>query len=167
MKRIIIVALVLSIVGCDDSNGDSDESCGPSYSYPNEVYGNTGIILRAPNHAVTFIPFEEMEQIYDSVEMCVVNVNTPGPIIEFRSFDHMGLGGAWGVYAANGTAYINTDEHTVERNCHSDRAVLKHEFVHHILYMNGRDWKHTNPAFVQCEALGPAVCDGVACQPTD
>ena len=163
MKRSALAALVLvSIAGCDKDN--PIDTCNTTYSYSNDVYGDSGLMLKSTKDEVAYISFAEMEKVYRDVEMCVVNTKTPGPIVDYRDFKQMGLGGAWGIYAAGLGVFINTDEaNGVQRNCHSDRETLKHEFVHHILYMNGQDWKHSNPAFVQCDALGVGVCDGVAC----
>jgi len=162
--RTLVALVLVALAGCDSGGSSADfDTCDVSYSWPRDVYGESGLVLHATAPAVTFVQFEEMERIYRDVAMCAVPVPTPGPRVEFRSFEHMGLGGAWGVYAANGTVYVNTDERDVQRNCRSDAATLKHEYVHHVLYMNGRDWHHSSPAFEQCDALGAKVCDGKAC----
>lgn len=181
MKRLLPLFIIV-LAGCDSggSDGPSTGSTGiggtytmpvvgeTTYTYTSDQYGDMGVILQASANLVTdysYIPFPEMVEIYRNVEMCVVNNKTSGPYIQFRSFEHMGLGGAWGVYAAGTlTTYINADEGLVPRSKISDRATLKHEFVHHILFMNGQDKSHANPAFVRCDALGTKVCDGKACE---
>lgn len=161
MSRAAAITLAVMLAACNSS----DEQPETSYSWPNDVHGVTGITLHAPN-AITFVSFEEIESEWRDVSVCAVpGIVAPGPRVEFRSFKQMGLGGAWGVFTADGTVYVNSDEGPAGRNRTSDRETLRHEFVHYALWVSGHDWKHANPAFVRCDALGAATCDGVVCEP--
>ncbi len=161
MKRLLIIAFLLA--GCT-GEGSGKDYCKATYGYPDTVFGDTGLVLEG-SPAVLFVSFQEMETIYTNVEMCVVNNTTPGPVVQFRSFTHAGLGGGWGVYAAATQLIVmNTDIDFNVRNCFSDRQTLKHEFVHHILYMNGQEWGHSNDAFTRCDAVGVKTCNGIPCE---
>lgn len=168
MKLLIILSLAFFISSCGGGKDNSSTYSCPNVSqFKSDKYIKHGIVIKEQlDHSDrVFLSVSEIENIYSNVEKCVADNNTPGPYLEFKSFNHMGLPSIWGAYMAVGqTVFINTDNDTIaERNCHSDRATLKHEFVHHILYMNGLDNSHQNEAFSQCNALGPKVCDGVAC----
>ena len=159
MYRLILLLVLLTGSGCTSGTGEN-LPCTATFTYTTDVYGETGLFLESTD-SVMFVSFDELEDEYRDVEMCVVNNKTPGPNIRFQSFIHLGIGGGWGVYSpATQHVIINTDG---LRNCHSDRQTSRHEFVHHILYMNGQDWSHTNNAFSRCNALGVKTCNGVPC----
>ena len=168
----IISILVLGLIAGCSSGGDSEHGCRDiAHGYETDVYGATGLHLlptiTAIGSFVSFISFEEMEEEYIDVEMCMADTNTPGPSINFTSFNHIGTNVeiAFYVYASQ-TAYIDTDQEDwlPQRNCISDRAWLRHEFGHHILYMNGEDPGHENQKFTECSARGPKTCNGEYCE---
>lgn len=168
MKLLIILSLAFFISSCGGGKDNSSTYSCPNVSqFKSDKYIKHGIVIKEQlDHSDrVFLSVSEIENIYSNVEKCVADNNTPGPYLEFKSFSHMGIGSIWGAYMPVGqTVYINTDTPLLEteRNCHSDRATLKHEYVHHILYMNGQDHSHSNPSFEKCDALGPKVHNGVA-----
>ena len=159
----LISILFFALLGCDLKSENDPDSCGSGtvYNYEPEVTGKTGLLLQAPANDL-YISFEEMEQYYGEMQSCT-GMTAPPPIVWATSFKERGLGGAWGVYVyAQQIVMLNTDENLVPRDCISDRQTIKHEFVHHILYMNGDDASHGNPLFAQC-AIGVNVCNGKPC----
>ena len=161
---LFIMGAALLMQGCSGGS-DSDDSCLATYGYDTDVVGSTGLTLKATTPHYTYISFEQMEAEYISLERCLTNTNTPGPTVIFASFNHIGIGGmAFYVYNSQ-TAYMNTDQEDwmPQRNCISDRKFLRHEFAHHVLWLNGLDESHENPLFEQCDALGPRTCNGEYC----
>ena len=174
MLRGIVVALIFvwviaTIAGCSGGNGSGPDgrSCFEAFSYEYDQVSDTGLVLTASNYDYSFITFEEMEAEYIDLERCVANNNTPGPIVTFTSFNAYPFQLELALYYyALQTVFIDTD---VEpwlplRNCISDREFLRHEFTHHVLYLNGEDPGHTNPKFAACDALGPKTCNGEYCE---
>lgn len=131
------------------------------YGTTTEQVGSTGIVLR-PNSSM-YITFNEMEDLYRDMEQCT-GFTAVGPIVEYTYFpDRFGTIGSWAVYVyIHQLVMMNTYEDDRERNCHSDTEAIKHEFVHHLLYMNGQVAGHENPLFQQC-ASGVRTCNGVPC----
>jgi hypothetical protein len=167
--RKAIFMLLAGIAGCSAGGGDSPNSasCLTTYGYDTDQYSETGLTLRATTPHYSFITFEEMEAEYIDVELCAANTNTPGPDIIFDSFEAYNFPFTLALYYyAQATVYIDTDVHDYLpiRNCISDREFLRHEYMHHILYLNGEDPEHTNPKFEQCNALGPKTCNGEYCE---
>ena len=161
----VCVAALLSLFGC---SGGSDNEYGSANSYLHDQYDPvTSVTLKAnTGDNYSFLTFEQMVAEYVDLEQCMVDNATPGPTIIFESFDHIGTTGtAFYVYVSQ-TAYINTDqnEYLPQRNHISDREFLRHEYGHHVLYLNGLDETHNNPLFVQCSALGPKTCNGEYCE---
>lgn len=171
LMRTLFVMVLALCAGCSTGGGDgpNSASCLTTHGYDYDVVGETGLLLRATTPEYTFITFEEMEAEYKDVEACVVNTNTPGPEVRFINFDTtteyaFQLKYALYYYALQ-TVFIDTaTEDRPQRNCISDREFLRHEFTHHILYLNGEDPTHTNPKFEQCNALGPKTCNGQYCE---
>ena len=167
--RIISLIVLGLIAGCS-TGGDGDRSCVHSqstYGYEYDQISSTGLTLKATVPQYTFISFEEMEAEYIELEACVADNNTPGPTVRFTSFNHIGFTLELALYNyANQTVYIDTDveDWLPTRNCISDREFLRHEFTHHVLYLNGEDPGHTNPKFVACEAFGYKTCNGEYCE---
>jgi len=99
-----------------------------------------------------------MSRFYKETEICT-GLSAPGPKVQFVSFTHFGIGG-WGAYMEIAKmVMINTDEHsTVEsiswnRDAITDQQTLKHEFIHHLLHMNGMgdlNVNHDSPLFEKC-----------------
>jgi len=165
MRRRLPPLILLLLAGCT-AGGDGDSCRDVAHEYTYDVVGETGLVLVATTPYVSFISFEEMEAEYIDVEYCAANTNTPGPYVIFTDFDNEDWqrGLAFYYYAIQ-TAYINTNNYTgIQRTCVSDREFLRHEFMHHILYLNGEEPGHTNPKFAACDALGPKTCNGEYCE---
>jgi hypothetical protein len=165
---LIVVWVVVTLSGCSggEGTGPDGRSCNATFGYEYDQVSSTGLTLRATGHEYSYITFEEMEAEYIDLEACVANTNTPGPIVEFTSFDDYGfpLDLALYYYALQ-TVFIDTDYNDrPQRNCISDRKFLRHEFTHHVLYLNGEEPGHENLKFAQCKALGPKTCNGAYCE---
>ena len=170
MKKLLPL-LILAGCSAGGSDGEGRSCVDRMYVYEHDQYSDTGLVLwsniEGENHS--FISFEEMEAEYIDLERCMVNTNTPGPTVRFLNFDTtteyvFPLKYALYYYALQ-TAFIDTaTEGRPERNCISDREFLRHEYGHHVLYMNGLDDTHANPLFEQCQALGPKTCNGEYCE---
>ena len=160
MKYWIVVFFFLA--GCTGGAGTDD--CLNTYGWDTDQYGDITLLATFGGN-YSHLSFEELNAEYVELEKCVIDTGTPGPTVTFQSHRHLGLGGGWGVYTLSPGGYlvINTDEIIAPRNCHSDRETLRHESTHHVLWMNGLDWGHSNEAFERCDALGPKVCNGVPC----
>lgn len=170
MKAILPLSAILLIAGCT-SNGDGDgpdgRSCLATFAYEYDQVGSTGLTLTATGNEYTFITFEEMEAEYIDLEQCVANNTTQGPIVTFTSFNAYPFPLELALYYyAFQTVFIDTDKDDgrPQRNCISDREFLRHEFTHHVLYLNGEDSSHANPKFQACDALGPKTCNGEYCE---
>lgn len=169
MRISIVVAALALVGGCSGGGGDGPEgrSCLATFGYQYDQISNTGLTLRATVPQYTFITFEEMEAEYIDLEACAANTGTPGPTVNFTGFEHLGLGGGYAVYSyASQDIYINTDDlgYGPRRNCISDRKFLRHEYMHHVLFLNGEDSSHNNAKFKSCNALGPKTCNGEYCE---
>ncbi len=155
------------MAGCSAGGSGEYTSCYTTYSYDYEQVGATGLTLKPMDDEYSFLSFEEMEAEYIDLEACAANTNTPGPNVVFVDFKE-----AWPRYSralyyyAILTAYIDTNpgEPPLERNCISDREFLRHEYMHHVLHLNGEDPSHANPKFAACDALGPKTCNGEYCE---
>ena len=166
---LLFIAALLLVAGCSGGTGSGPEgrSCLATFGYEYDQVSDTGLVLTATDNAQVFITFEEMEAEYIDVEMCAANTNTPGPRITFTSFSAYPFQLELALYYyALQTVFIDTDVESwlPMRNCISDREFLRHEFMHHILYLNGEEPGHTNPKFAQCDALGPKTCNGEYCE---
>jgi len=166
---LLFIAALLLVAGCSGGTGSGPEgrSCLATFGYEYDQVSSTGLTLTATGNEYTFITFEEMEAEYIDVEMCAANTNTPGPRITFTSFNAYPFQLELALYYyALQTVFIDTDVESwlPMRNCISDREFLRHEFMHHILYLNGEEPGHTNPKFAQCDALGPKTCNGEYCE---
>lgn len=164
MKKLLPLIL---LAGCSSSSGDSDRCYDIAHEYTYDIVGETGLMLVATAPEYAFITFEEMEAEYIDVEACAANTGTPGPTVIFTSFNDYGFRLELALYYyAIQTVFIDTDDEPwlPVRNCISDREFLRHEFMHHILYLNGEDPGHSNPKFAECNALGPKTCNGEYCE---
>lgn len=164
MKKYILLLInliFLLISGCQQPGDDPNQCTGAVYNYDNEVILDSGLVLKSPAHEM-LIDIPEIDRLYAEMESCV-GQTAPAPTIWYTSFKERGLNGGWGAYLyAHQIVMMNTDEGIVPRDCVSDRETIKHEFVHHILYLNGQDASHGNPKFAQC-ARGVNVCNGKPC----
>jgi hypothetical protein len=127
------------------------------YSTDKVLTDGYGLILMPSENM--YIDFESISKVYVDTMACM-GMTATGPTIEFRSFSVAGLGAAWAFYHfAGSTIWINTDEDDkgLKRNSETDIEALQHEFVHHILHMNGASEEsrsHSSPLFKKC---GPGV----------
>jgi hypothetical protein len=99
-----------------------------------------------------YVTFEQVTTIYQDTMTCM-GMTADGPTVAFKSFSANYIGGAWGFYHHSGVVWINTDENVAERSCETDREVLQHEFVHHILTSNGMGEEsraHASVMFSRC-----------------
>lgn len=177
MKKYFCIVCILA--GCSSGGGDSYDDLGRptgnwclvTHGYEEAQFDDETNILLNPTisevgNFYAFISFEEMVEEYKDVEACAApEAMTPGPTVNFTSFNHLGTYGlAFYTYATQGV-YINVDENEgPQRNCLSDRLFLRHEYMHHILHLNGESSEHSNPKFGQCNALGPKTCNGEYCE---
>ena len=167
MKRLLILLSVMLLVGCIEEQS-SYSGCDNKHSYTNDMVSSTGLTLKATSEA--FITFGEMEAVYNDIQSCL-NLWGAGPTIEYVSFTERDWGGSWAMFIveedSNNLVFMNTDTDFIPRNCHSDRETLRHEFVHHLLYITYEDATHTSElaavAFTKCKALGVYTCNGVPC----
>jgi hypothetical protein len=162
-KNYLTHLLFFTLLGCNLQTENDPNSCGTGtvYNYDSQVSSKMGLVLQVPASDL-YISFGEMEQYYHEMQRCT-GMTAPPPKVWATSFKDRGLGGVWGAYMyAHQVVMLNTDDNIVPRDCISDRESLKHEYIHHILYMNGADASHENPIFTQC-AIGVNVCDGKPC----
>lgn len=178
--KLLGLFILLLLAGCPSGGGSSGSHdslgrptgswCYTTYGYEyDQVDAETGLTLTAnvENDNYSFIPFEDMVAEYKDLEMCVADNNTPAPTVTFTSFNDYPFQLELALYYyALQTVFIDTDveEWLPVRNCISDRKFLRHEFTHHVLYLNGEEPGHTNPAFERCDALGPKSCNGEYCE---
>lgn len=108
-----------------------------------------------------YIDFDRISKTYTETMACM-GMTAPGPRVEYRSFSFSGLGGAWAVYVPVASVIlINTDEDDSlrKRDSSTDIEALQHEFIHHILHMNGAGEQsrgHASSLFRKC-GLGVKV----------
>lgn len=162
MKKIFTLIAALSatftLAGCDLGGNyyDLQQANNTLHSYSVEQVDDAGLTLLPSDDM--YVTFQQVSQFYQETEACT-GLSAPGPTVEFISFTHFGIGG-WGAYMeVSQTVMINTDEHsTVEsvtwnRDARTDEQALKHEFIHHLLYMNGMgdlNANHDSPLFAKC-----------------
>lgn len=174
MRYAVLISITLLLAGCFH---EPDRPCDNSiHQYTSDRYADNGVHLIASGEFQR-ASWNEMVKYYDEILSCAVSKaegtvspTTPGPHVEFVYFPHRyGSIGGWGSYIPVAqTVHINTygdhDGDDRVRNCISDRDTLKHEYLHHILYMNGLDWRHSSPTFAACGVIGVKTCNGVPCE---
>ncbi len=160
MKQILVIILFcVFIVGCEI---DDPTKCDNTiHSTTTETVSKIGLLLLPGDNM--YMSLSEMDAAYIEMQSCVGMIAV-APTVWYTDFDTIGLGGGWSAYSyPDQHVMINTNvaEH-LTRNCVSDRDAMKHEFVHHILFMNDEDSTHASPLFEKC-AIGVKTCNGVAC----
>ena len=101
----------------------------------------------------------DVDEVYMDTMFCT-GLYAEQPEVRFNDFEELGLGGAWGFHHVAGQiVFINTGYMGLgfEHTCETDIAVLRHEFIHHILHSNdmGDDSRnHTQSLFEPC---GPFI----------
>ena len=162
---IVVAVVAISLSGCGSTDSD-DNYCETQYSTTSVEIGASDLLLEPAQNM--YVTFPQIESIYLEVEACM-GVVAPGPTVIFTSFSECvevsgervrpinceGLGGNLGQYSIGiELVMMNTDEHIFDRNCVTDRDVLKLEFVHHLLVTMGvsidDNINHRSLFFGQC-----------------
>ncbi len=153
---VVVLVFILSLSGCGTAS-DDDDQCKDQYSTASTEVGASGLLLEPAQHM--YVTFPQIESFYVEVENCMGVIAT-GPTVVFTSFSECkevlglnceGLGGNLGQYSAGvQLVLMNTDEHVFERNCETDEGTLKHEFVHHLLWLSENNISHDSPFFGEC-----------------
>lgn len=150
-KRSLIVVMLSGLGGCNllDSQFDNGVECNTLHEVTRETVTESGVLIKPT--ADSYLSPERIETIYKETQSCV-GVYAVGPVVEFRSFSRAGLGGAWAVYMpVHLTVLINADETSLDyRDCETDEQAIRHEFVHHLLYVSGQDHRDGQPIFSKC-----------------
>ena len=145
-----VVCAIAVLSGCSVDNSDLVQD-----SYTDEQYdAGTGLTLAPSDHM--WVSFPEIVNIYVNTESCM-GMTADGPIIEYKDFFDYGWGlGPFAFYHPHegGNVFMNTYATEapigIDRDKRTDTETLRHEFVHHILNMNGLDWSHGDPMFALC-----------------
>jgi hypothetical protein len=149
-RNIIVISICAILSGC---TVDNNEGCDSKYSTDQELMDEYGLVLK-PSQDM-YINFDGISKTYADTMACM-GMTATGPTIEFKSFSFAGIGGGWAFYhPVASTIWVNTDEEDIvlERDCRTDQEALKHEFVHHILHMNGAGDEsrgHSSANFKKC-----------------
>lgn len=152
-RDIIAISICALLSGCAVDNDVV------KYSTDQVLIDEHGLTLKPSNDM--YIDFDRISKAYTDTMSCM-GMTATGPTVEYRSFSFAGLGGAWAFYhPVEGTIWINTDEDDIvlKRDSGTDIEALEHEFIHHILYMNGASQEsrgHSSPFFKTC-GLGVKV----------
>lgn len=101
----------------------------------------------------TFLSSEDVRRAFEETKVCM-GMDATIPVVEYESFQHYGLPPGEGLYwYFDNSVWLNGDLSTT---CKRQEAVLKHEYVHHILTVNGYDnesKQHNHVAFASCGAI--------------
>jgi len=134
--------------GCSVDNDNNKK-----YSTDQVLINEYGLTL-TPSKDM-YIDFARISKAYTDTMACM-GMTATGPTVEFRSFSFAGLGAGWACYiSVESTIWINIDEDDIflKRNSTTDIEALEHEFIHHILHMNGAGEEsrgHSSPFFKNC-----------------
>lgn len=137
MKKVLVaigsVVLLTCCIFTESGGGTCDGSIHSTTETTVDKYGVE--LLPSDN---MYIKPDAITGIYEEVQACMGMV-APGPKVQFISFSERGLGGSWAFYIfVYQWVMVNTDEDEIlQRSCETDKEALKHEFVHHILEVNG------------------------------
>ena len=146
-RNIIAISMCAILSGCSVDNDNK------KYSTDQVLINEYGLTL-TPSKDM-YIDFDSISKAYIDTMACM-GMTATGPTVEFRSFSFAGLGAGWAFYiAVESTIWINIDEDDIflKRNSTTDIEALKHEFIHHILHMNGAGEEsrgHSSPFFKKC-----------------
>jgi len=127
---------VFALAGCLDVE---QSQCKGEQSY-NEIQIDQHGLTLMPTDSM-YLTFKQTTQSYEEVMNCM-GMMAPGPTIQFISFSERfggnDLGGGAFYHVPSQWIFINNDESVLfPRDCESDMELLKHEMIHHILWMNG------------------------------
>ena len=150
MKRLITLLAIITITGCAVDNSDLVQ-----HSYTTEQHDTATGVTLAPSQNM-WVSFPEIVSIYVDTEACM-GMTATGPVVEYKDlygYFSKGSLGPFAFYHSNGYIFMNTYATELplgtERDKRTDTEALRHEFIHHILNMNGLDWHHGDPMFEQC-----------------
>lgn len=163
MKKLTALILVVAAILTGCGGGGNDDEC-LTYMVNNDqpITGTSGLTL-APSQNM-YMTFPQMEALYNQMKQCV-GVNPPvGPTVYYKNFSQNNLGAAW-AFQTSMVIWVNNDNVSLIRNCHSDQEALRHEFVHYLLYASGLDLAsnadHDSNYFTKCNAVGVNTENGV------
>lgn len=130
--------MVFALAGCGALDVEQSK-CKGEQAY-NEVQVDQYGLTLLPTDSM-YLTFRQTTQAYEEVMNCM-GMTAPGPTVQFISFSERfggNDGGGGAAYFPNDELiYVNNDESdTFPRDCESDTKLLKHEMIHHILWMNG------------------------------
>lgn len=146
---ILLASLILG--GCGTTPENSH--CKDRYSSATTQVGASGLVLEPSENM--YVDFWRIETFYQEVSQCMEVAGATGPTVAFLNFAENEMGGSAGTYSL-GTQrlYVNTNEEIRVRDCESDERVLKHEYVHHLLWASGvafeNNINHRSPFFGWC-----------------
>lgn len=146
MKHIFLLSLIF-LVSC---SADNDNTCNNETGTAGVIFESNGLTIQASEKM--FVTPAQVSQFYDETMACM-GLFATGPTVAYRSFSDNFLGATWAFYLQVGeTIWLNTDsnETWLPRDCKTDEQALKHEFVHHILNVNGMQEvsnRHTSSLF--------------------
>ena len=147
-KLFFVLALAWTLTGCGSSGGDDDPNAVPDwcliqYSTDTEwVSATTGLVLEPSSNM--YVTPQEVDLFFQEVRACAAQTYPEvaaviGPSVRYESFSEVGSIAAMGGYTTYpySTALINTDDPIGRRSCYSDKWTLKHEFLHHLIFVGG------------------------------
>ena len=149
-RNIVGFGLCVLLYGCA---ADNDRTADKKFSTDQVLVDEHGLTLNPSKDM--YISFQMISKVYVDTMACM-GMTAEGPVVEYRSFSFAGLGGAWAFYhPVASTIWVNTDENEtlLERDSRTDIEALRHEFVHHILHMNGGGKEsrgHASPLLKKC-----------------
>ncbi len=149
----VAVAIIMScivmffMVGCtvDSSNGLQDETSTRTGAYGVTLKPSTGM----------YVSFETIVNVFGDTMACMgmTAQDVTVQYVSYKEYFNGAYGAPWGGWIVNSNlVFVNTDDLGLgfQREAGIDKEILRHEFVHYILYYNGADPKHGNPMFAQC-----------------
>lgn len=151
LKIFSIAAFSLFLMAC---SVDNSNSCTTQQDTTIKQTAPNGLTLEPSTGA--YLQFDQIQAVYDKTQACM-GMTAPGPTIVYKNFEANNIGSAWAFYSAAGELiWVNNNMNEYQgfkRDCRTDTEALQHEFVHHILNMNGsndisRD--HSAALFEQC-----------------
>ena len=155
MKRLFALAVAVLFAGCSVDNSDTSTT---QHILTEPVTDQYNLTVH-PGDYMYATP-AEITAYYEQTMACL-GMTADGPEVYYKSFKeyYNGVLGGWGFHTG-GVIYINTDDPVTgaTRDASTDREVLKHEFIHHILNAVTGDGSndHGSPYFAQC-GLGVSV----------
>ncbi len=134
----IVFIMVFALAGCGALDVEQS-NCKGEQAYTEIQTDQYGLTL-LPTDSM-YITFGQTTQAYEEVMTCM-GMTAPGPIVEFASFSERfggndGGGGAVYIIPQQWIIVNNDESDLFPRDCGSDTKLMKHEMIHHILWLNG------------------------------